>query len=111
MLKPSDATRGIDLAIELTERERAVLASAVKQEWFDILQRIMEDQVRRFNLKLINTNPADKENVIANHYLAKSVAMFYVGLMDKISQECEVQTYNNAATNEPINEMNIEELR
>ena len=95
MLKVKDELKGLEIDFELDENDRAVLSSSVKQQGFDILQRIMEDQVRKFNFKLINTNPANSAEVIANHYLAKAVAQFYTGLIERIERECQISAYNN----------------
>ena len=87
--------KGIDIEIKLNDTQRSVLAAYVKQEGFDVVQKLMEDQVRKFNLKLINTDAADADSVLANHRLAKAVAQFYVGLMDRIEEECRIDHYNN----------------
>jgi hypothetical protein len=95
MLKIKDELKGLDVELELSDDDRAILSSSVKQQGFDILQKLMEDQVRKFNLKLINTNPADSAEVLANHYLAKAVAQFYAGLIERIEIECQIDAYSN----------------
>lgn len=110
MLKRDDAIKGIDVEVELSEQERGILTAVIKQDGFNILQRLMEDQVRKFNLKLINTPASDNEAVLANHSLAKAVAQFYVGFMRRIEQECEIQRSVDADP-APENNMNMEELR
>jgi|GEM_PF-5210228 hypothetical protein len=96
MLKiENDLLKGLDVELQLDDVEKAILSSYVKQRGFDIVQKIMEDQVRKFNFKLINTNPANSAEVCANHYLAKAVAQFYVGLMERIQEECSINAYNN----------------
>lgn len=113
MLKRNDDIKGIDVEITLTDADRATLGSVIRGPGFDVLQRLMEDQVRKFNLKLINTNPANKEDVIANHFLAKSVAQFYMGLMSRLDHELQIESYNNSdigtAAN-PENNTQIEEV-
>jgi len=95
----NDLLKGLEVELELDNTEKSVLASFVKQRGFDIVQKIMEDQVRKFNFKLINTDPANSAEVCANHYLAKAVAQFYVGLMARINQECQINAYNNRDRN------------
>lgn len=95
MLKVNDDLKGLDIEFQLDDADRGILSASVKQQGFDILQKLMEDQVRRFNLKLINTNPADSNQVLANHYLAKAVAQFYAGLIERIEAECQIEVYNN----------------
>ena len=109
MRKVSDEIKGLQCEVTLTEKERAVLASYVKMEGFDIIQKLMEDQVRRFNLKLINTPNANKAEVLSHHGLAQSIAQFYVGLMNRIATECEIEVFN--ADIAPRNDMHIEELK
>ncbi len=95
MLKVTNELKGLDIELELTEDERGVLAASVKQRGFEIMQRIMEDQVRKFNFKLLDTNPAKQEEVLAAHYIAKGVAQFYTSLMEKIESECQIVAYSN----------------
>src|ERR1035437_4849777 len=95
MLRVKDELKGLDIEFELDDADRGILSSSVKQQGFDILQKIMEDQVRKFNLKLINTNPSDSAQVLANHYLAKAVAQFYTGLIERIETECHIDAFNN----------------
>src|ERR1035437_10922540 len=99
MLKVHDELKGLDIELQLDETDRGILSSSVKQQGFDILQKIMEDQVRKFNLKLINTNPAASAQVLANHYLAKAVAQFYAGLIERIESECQIEVFNNRNKN------------
>lgn len=93
MYKVKDETKGLDIELELTPRQHATLASYVKTEGFDILQLLMEDQVRKFNLKLINTPVEKREDVIANHALAKGVTQWYAGLMKKLGQTLAIEAY------------------
>lgn len=111
MLKPSDSMKGLDIDIQLSDQERSILSSYVKQQGFDITQRLLEDQVRKFNLKLINTDPSDSDKVVAAHHLAKVVAMFYQGFISRIQHECAVEYYNNGPKEEePQPDVEIEEL-
>lgn len=100
MLDPQKAnifSADIDLVLE--DRERAVLASALQQEWFDILQKIMEDVVRHQNRLLVNVDPADPfyETIVANrHRVAHAVGRFYIDLMTRLKDEFNIQAYNAA---------------
>jgi len=94
-----DLLKGLDIELEIDDAEKAVLSAFVKQHGFDIIQKIMEDQVRKFNFKLINSSGADSAEVCANHLLAKAVAQFYVGLMERINRECAINAYNNRDRN------------
>jgi hypothetical protein len=95
MLKVTNELKGLDIELELTDDERGVLAASVKQRGFEIMQRIMEDQVRKFNFKLLDCNPAKQDEVLAAHFIAKGVAQFYTALMEKIENECQIVAYTN----------------
>lgn len=97
--------------IELSEKDRAILASAVKQEWFDIVQRLFEAEIRKFSVKHFNAEPGTPE-AFASHCQARAAAQLYIGVMERISAECEIEYYNNSAAEEkpPVNEMEISEL-
>jgi hypothetical protein len=95
MLKVTNELKGLDIEFELSDDERGVLAASVKQRGFEIMQRIMEDQVRKFNFKLLDCNPAKQEEVLAAHFIAKGVAQFYTALMEKIENECQIVAYSN----------------
>jgi|ERR1700677_3803889 hypothetical protein len=95
MLKVTNELRGLDIELGLTDDERGILAASVKQRGFEILQRVMEDQVRRFNFKLLDTNPAKQDEVLAAHFIAKGVAQFYTALIEKIEQECQIVAWGN----------------
>src|SRR5271156_2237513 len=95
MLKENNELRGLDIELNLTDDGRGVLAASVKQRGFEIMQKIMEDQVRKFNFKLLDCNPAKQEEVLAAHFIAKGVAQFYTALMEKIENECQIVAYTN----------------
>jgi hypothetical protein len=95
MLKVNNELKGLDIEFNLDAQEKATLSAYVKQQGFDIIQRIMEDCVRKFNFNLLNTDPANQDKVLANHYLAKVSAMFYTSLMERIETECQIDAYNN----------------
>lgn len=92
MKQPSDLIQ-LNLEFKLTDRQRAVMASAVQQEPFTILQNIMEDEVRRFHLNLMNTPVNKREDVLANHLMAKVAGMFYAGLIKRLEEEVQIATY------------------
>jgi len=100
MLKVGDELKGLDVTFKLNDNERGILSSTVRGQGFDILQRIMEDQVRRFNFKLLDTNPSDDKQVLANHYLAKAVAQFYTALIKRLEEELTVEAWNSRKRDE-----------
>jgi hypothetical protein len=111
MLAVNDAVKGIDVDIVLTETERSLLAAYVKTEAFDVLQRLMEDSVKSYNVRLTNTDPTDTESVLVNHRMANAVGGFYTSLISRLKEELQVENYNNRARNEPENNMQLDGLR
>lgn len=111
MRKVTDELKGIDIDIALTDTERVLLSSFVKQEGFDILQRILEDLVRKQNLKLLCTTAAKPEEVLANHNLARAMGMLYTAFVERLAAECSIAQYNNAAPTAPVSDIDIEELQ
>ena len=88
-----------DVEINLEGRERALLAAYLQQEGFDILQKIMEDVVRRMNRKLINTDPSYPEyekTVVNQHRVAYAAGRFYIDLITRLKEEFNIQAYNAA---------------
>ena len=114
MLKIKDESLGgLDFNFTLSPNENAILCAAVKQEWFDILQRLMEQEIRLLNIKLVNTPTSNSAEILANHAVAKGAAQFYVGFMQRLSELLVVEQYNAAGIGtaaNPENSMSIEEL-
>lgn len=104
MLDPQGAgTKGLEVNFQLTDRERAILSSAVKQEWFDIIQKLMEEEIRILNVHLINTPASDDAAIIANHRIAKAAGMFYSGFFQRLKDELQLEAYNNSNLGTPEN--------
>jgi hypothetical protein len=110
VLKIDENIKGIDINISLDDTERALLSSCVKTQAFDVLQKLMEDIVRDYNARLMNTDPIKKDDVLINHLYANAVGGFYVALMARIKEECGLDQYNNRSR-DPVNDMQIPELR
>jgi len=95
MLKVTDdAVKGLDMSFNLDDRQVAILASVVKQEWFDIIQKMMEQEVKLLNIRLINTETANPSEILANHAIAKGAGMFYIGFIQRLQQILQVHNYN-----------------
>lgn len=103
MLKVGDDVKGLDMSFELTERQMGVIASAIKQEWFDIIQKLMENEVKMLNIKLINTEGANPAEILANHATAKGAAQFYVGFIQRLQTILQLEQYNAQAIGTPGN--------
>ena len=86
--------KGLDMTFELGPREQAMLASAVKHEWFDVLQKLMEQEVRLLNIKLLNLS--DSDEILAAHAVAKGAGMFYAGLIQRLQTILQIETIKAA---------------
>jgi hypothetical protein len=89
----------IDADNELTGIERAHLAQWLTEDSFKIVQKLMEDQIKKFNLDLVNASKT--EDIIVKHNLAKSAAQFYQMLIERISQEVLIYTQAPKSTDKP----------
>lgn len=103
MLQITDDVKGLDMTFDLDERQVALLASVVKQEWFDIIQKMMEQEVKLLNIRLINTETANPSEILANHAIAKGAGMFYIGFIQRLQQILQVHSYNALAIGTPEN--------
>ena len=101
MLKSSTEPNLFRPKFTLDSRQLGIMAAAVKQEWFDILQRIMEEELRLMNVNLMNSG-TDEEILLA-HKWSRGASMFYSGVMDRIAEVCSVDTYNNSGIGTPEN--------
>lgn len=103
MLPITEEIKGLDMTFTVSERDLAILASAVKQEWFNLIQKLMEQEVKLLNIQLINTATANPSEVLANHAIAKGAGMFYVGFIQRIQQLLTEANYNAAGIGTPGN--------
>ena len=103
MLKVTDDVKGLDMSFDLDERQIAILASVVKQEWFDIVQKMMEQEVKLLNIRLINTETANPNEILANHAIAKGAGMFYIGFIQRIQHILQEFNYNAQGIGTPEN--------
>lgn len=91
MIKPTDGTNVFKPTFKLDDRSLAIMCAAVKQEWFDTLQRLMEEEIRLMNVKLLNS---DEEHILESHRMVKYASMFYQGVMDRIAELTAIDAYN-----------------
>jgi hypothetical protein len=89
-LKPENI-QGLEMSFDLDEREESILANYVMSEAFHILQKLMEQEVRLMNLKLLNTSSSNPQEILANHAVAKAAGMFYAGLMQRLKVVLSIQ--------------------
>lgn len=85
-----EAVKGLQFDFKIDDRVRSILVSHCKTEGFDTFQRLMEQEIRRLNLKLMNTPAHDQQEVIANHAVAKGAAQFYIGFMQRLQELIQI---------------------
>jgi hypothetical protein len=95
MLDPNKLEERLNFkfTFELTADQRALLVASTRQQYFDLLQRIMEEELKEFHTQLMNTPIAKPEEVLANHIAARTVTQWYVGFMRKIAEQIGIQNY------------------
>lgn len=81
-----ESLKGLAMDFKIDDRVRSILVSYCKTEGFDTLQKLMEQEIRRLNLKLLNTPQSEREAVVANHAVAQGAAQFYVGFMQRLQE-------------------------
>ena len=101
MLKPSTEPNVFKPTFTLDSRQLAVMASAIKQEWFDILQRVMEEELRLMNVHMMNQG--DDTQILQAHRWSKGASMFYSGVMDRLAEITSIDTYNKSGIGTPEN--------
>ena len=101
MIKPTDGTNVFKPTFKLDERSLGIMMAAVKQEWFDILQKLMEEEIRLMNVKLLNSD--DEKTVLESHRMVKYASMFYSGVMQRIAELTAIDAYNNSGIGTPEN--------
>jgi hypothetical protein len=77
----------IDPEQDLNEAERAALASYVQTPGFHAWHKLMQIECAKFDLALKNTNPADRESVLAAHVMSKAASQFFAGLLNRVNEE------------------------
>jgi hypothetical protein len=101
MIKPTDGTNVFKPSFKLDERKLAIMCAAVKQEWFDIIQQLMEEEIRLMNVRLLNSD--DEKAVLESHRMVKYASMFYSGVMQRIAELTAIDAYNQSGIGRPEN--------
>jgi hypothetical protein len=94
MIKPSEGVNVFKPSFKLDERSTSILASAVKQEFFDILQKMMEEEIRLMNIRAINADDEDEQVRLLR--FVKAASMFYSGIMQHIAEITAIDAYNQS---------------
>jgi hypothetical protein len=93
MLNPATIHERLDLksTFTLEDRQRNILVASMKQEYFDLLQKLMEEELKAFNFRLMNTPAHDPDAVLVNHLAAQAVTQWYVGFMSRLAEQSRYQ--------------------
>lgn len=91
MIKNYDGWKDLTIDFELDNHQRAVLAGSIGQEWFDIVRKIFEDEVRKFQLQLANTPAWEEDKIYARHCIAQAAGMIYAGVFQRIAEQAGLQ--------------------
>ena len=97
MESPDLAKIGMEPLTKFDQRQRSIIAGTVNGEFFGLIQRMLEDQLKLFNQRLINTENSNAAEVVSNHAMAKASGMVYTGLLQRISEEIALSA-NEAST-------------
>ena len=80
------AYQDITIDFELNATERAILSSAVHSEWFSLIMKLMEQEIREMNIRLLNTPTEESSKVLARHAVAQAAGMFFSGFKQRIEE-------------------------
>lgn len=69
----------------LEREEIAHLAALISQPGFKVIQKICRTGVDQFTVAMINTDQANKEEVIARHNEARAAARYYTWVINTIN--------------------------
>lgn len=101
MNKPlSNPMVNLDPEAQLDDAERAAAVSILDMPGWFAVRKLMEIEIKRFDLALKNADPADREDVLAKHVIAKAASQFYVQIIDRLNTEREL--FLSATTPEGI---------
>ena len=101
MLKPLEKQNVFRPSFKLDERQLGIMAASVRQEWWDILQRIFEEEIRIMNVRLLNST--DEKDVLEAHRIVKGASMFYAGIMQRVGELTAIDAYNQSGVGSPEN--------
>lgn len=71
----------------ITNGDRTSLLSMLRSDGFRVLQKIMKAKCDAYITVLLNANPANDEEVLAAHRMAKAAAQFYESVTNQINEE------------------------
>ena len=84
------AAIGLQPLFKMDQRQRLIISGYVHTEAFVLIQRMFEDEIKLLNQKLVNTEPSNRNEVLANHVMVKAAGMLYQGFLQRIKEEVTI---------------------
>lgn len=85
--KIRDPQINLDPDMQLEDSERADIVSILETPGWFAVRKLMEIEIRKFDLALKNADPADQKDVLAKHVLSKAASMFYAQIINRLNTE------------------------
>lgn len=105
---PIRTERTFGVTAELRPIQRRNLLNLIRSEMYPDLLDVMEMVCIETETRLINTDPADENSVLANHRMAKAAWQMFTHMQEKI--EFETKLYLSSVVKPtPVPEMTREE--
>ena len=82
--------RSFGVTAELKTAQRVRLTALLHSDVYEDVLDVMEMVCIELETKLINTDPADRAAVLANHQMAKSSWLIFTHLQEKIAAEAAI---------------------
>jgi hypothetical protein len=101
--------RSFGVTAELKPNQRRNLFNLVRSEIYPDLLDVLEMVCIETETKLINTDPADKRSVLANHRMAKAAWQMFTHMQTKIEDEAKAFMASTAKP-APVPELTREEM-
>lgn len=102
--------RTFGVTAELSPVQRRNLHNLRNSEIYPDLLDVLEMVCIETETKLINTDPADEQSVLANHRMAKAAWQIFTHMQEKIHSEAQA-FLASVAKPTPVPELTREELR
>jgi len=81
---------GMEPLAKMDQRQRMIIAGYIHTEGFILIQRMIEDEIKLLNQKLVNTDPTNAKEVLTNHLRVQIAGSIYQGLLQRIKEEITV---------------------
>jgi hypothetical protein len=100
IVEPIRTSRRFGVTSDLTPQQRAELMMLRMNVGWPVLLDVLEMACIEQETSLINTDPADKSAVLANHRMAKAMWQAFEHMQDKV--ESELRSHLESVANQPV---------